>query len=67
MAGGFGPEYAACEMERTIQRLIVQPLGKALPEGRFRDRDEIAVSVSVGVNYIELIAALYYVFTKRKH
>ncbi len=37
MEAGFSPTYGAREMERAVERLIVQPLGDALLEGRFED------------------------------
>jgi ATP-dependent Clp protease ATP-binding subunit ClpC len=44
MRTGFDPQSGAREMERTVDRLIVQPIGKGLLEGRFRDGDFITIS-----------------------
>ena len=38
MKEGFSRELGAREMERAVERLLAQPLGKALLEGRVRDR-----------------------------
>jgi ATP-dependent Clp protease ATP-binding subunit ClpC len=35
MKKGFDPDFGAREMERAVERLLVQPLGRALLEGRF--------------------------------
>ena len=48
MQQGYDPPYGAREMERAIKRLIVQPLGRALLEGGFRDCDRIQVVVTEG-------------------
>jgi ATP-dependent Clp protease ATP-binding subunit ClpC len=37
LAQGFDPHFGAREMERAINRLLVQPLSQALLEGRFPD------------------------------
>jgi ATP-dependent Clp protease ATP-binding subunit ClpC len=43
MQEGFDPRYGAREMERAVDRLLVQPLGKALLEGRFPPGAELKV------------------------
>ncbi len=48
MEEGFDPRYGAREMERAIERLIVQPLSKDLLSGRFEDRFSIMVRVKNG-------------------
>jgi ATP-dependent Clp protease ATP-binding subunit ClpB len=48
MAEGYDPAYGAREMGRVIERRIVQPLGKALLEGRFGDGDRVHVIVANG-------------------
>jgi ATP-dependent Clp protease ATP-binding subunit ClpC len=48
MAEGYQPEYGARPMERAIERLIVQPLGRELLAGQFRDGDRIFVCVTAG-------------------
>lgn len=46
MEKGFSPTYGAREMERTIDGLIVQPLGRALLEGRFSEGRTIEVDAA---------------------
>jgi len=43
MKVGFDRRFGAREMERTVDRLIVHPLGKALLEGRFPDGTVVCV------------------------
>jgi len=43
MREGFDPQYGAREMERAVDRLIVQPLGKAVLEGRIREGATVRV------------------------
>ena len=43
MKEGFDPHFGAREMERAIDRLLVQPLGKALLEGRFAEGTTVRV------------------------
>jgi ATP-dependent Clp protease ATP-binding subunit ClpB len=43
MKAGFSPVYGAREMQRAIDRLIVQPLGKALLEGQFENGQVVLV------------------------
>ncbi|MSR64894.1 MAG: ATP-dependent Clp protease ATP-binding subunit [Verrucomicrobiae bacterium] len=43
MQEGFDPELGAREMERTVDRLLVQPLGKALLERRFAEGATVRV------------------------
>ncbi|MBI3464880.1 MAG: ATP-dependent Clp protease ATP-binding subunit [Planctomycetes bacterium] len=49
MQQGYDPTYGAREMERAMERLIVQPLGKALLEGKFRDGDRVVAVASDGL------------------
>jgi hypothetical protein len=46
MREGFKPRFGAREMERTIDRLLIQPLGKALLEGGFAEGTTVRVDVS---------------------
>jgi ATP-dependent Clp protease ATP-binding subunit ClpA len=43
MKEGFDPHMGAREMERAVDRLLVQPLGKALLEGRFAEGATVRV------------------------
>ena len=44
MNEGFSRELGAREMERTVERLLLQPLAKALLEGRLRDGSLLDIS-----------------------
>jgi len=44
MKHGFDPDFGAREMERTLDRLLAQPLGKALLEGRFPPGSAVRVN-----------------------
>jgi ATP-dependent Clp protease ATP-binding subunit ClpC len=48
MREGFKPRYGAREMERTVDRLLVQPLAKALLQQRFSDGGRIRVRAQGG-------------------
>jgi ATP-dependent Clp protease ATP-binding subunit ClpC len=48
MKEGFQPRFGAREMERAIDRLVVQPLGRALIEGRFGDGTMVRVEARDG-------------------
>ncbi len=48
MERGFDPNFGAREMERTVDRLLVQPLGKALLEGRFTEGATVRVNAHGG-------------------
>ncbi|MGD9093704.1 MAG: ATP-dependent Clp protease ATP-binding subunit, partial [Anaerolineales bacterium] len=48
MKVGYDKQYGAREMERTVDRLITQPLGKALIEGRFSAGSTIKADVRDG-------------------
>ena len=48
MKEGFRPRFGAREMERAIDRLVVQPLGRALIEGRFGDGTMVRVEARDG-------------------
>ena len=50
---GFDPRSGAREMERVIGRLLVQPLGRALLEGRFRGPTTVRVDAQDGELYVE--------------
>jgi ATP-dependent Clp protease ATP-binding subunit ClpC len=54
MAEGYDPVYGAREMERVIEQRIVQPLGRALLEGRLDDGSRVAVVVCDGVLTFEV-------------
>lgn len=45
---GYDPQYGAREMERTVERLLVQPLGRALLSGRFSEGATICVDARGG-------------------
>ena len=49
MKEGFSPQYGAREMERTIQRLIVQPLGEKIIGGSIMDGQSVHVDTVDGV------------------
>ena len=40
---GYKPEWGAREMERVIERQIVQPLAEGLLEGRFASGEKVYV------------------------
>jgi ATP-dependent Clp protease ATP-binding subunit ClpC len=48
MQAGFDPQYGAREMERTVDRLLVQPLGKALLAGHFAEGTTVHVDARNG-------------------
>ena len=48
MQAGYKPEYGAREMKRAIDRLITQPLGKALLEGKYKDGEAIQLIANNG-------------------
>ena len=48
MKEGFDPNFGAREMERTVERLLVEPLGKALLEGRFAQGATVHVDATDG-------------------
>ena len=48
MKEGYSESFGAREMERTIDRLITQPLGKRLLEGRLNEGDTVRVDASDG-------------------
>ena len=48
MREGYSAAYGAREMERAIQRLIVQPLGKAILAGQVSSGDAVIFSVEGG-------------------
>ena len=48
MQEGYNATYGAREMERAIQRLIVQPLGKAILSGQVSSGETIPISVEGG-------------------
>ena len=48
MKEGFNPKYGAREMERTVERLFVQPLSKDLLSGRFESGSTIVVYADRG-------------------
>jgi ATP-dependent Clp protease ATP-binding subunit ClpC len=53
MQAGFHPEFGAREMERAIDRLLVQPLGKALLEGRFAEGTMVRADAGDGELVLE--------------
>jgi ATP-dependent Clp protease ATP-binding subunit ClpC len=53
MQEGFHAQFGAREMERAIDRLIVQPLGKALLEGRFAEGTTVRVDAADGELLLE--------------
>jgi ATP-dependent Clp protease ATP-binding subunit ClpC len=53
MQEGFHPRFGAREIERTIDRLVVQPLGKALLEGRFAEGTMVRVDAGDGELVLE--------------
>jgi ATP-dependent Clp protease ATP-binding subunit ClpA len=50
---GHSPAYGAREMERAVESLIVQPLGKALLQGEFKGGDRLEVVVSDGLIHFQ--------------
>jgi len=48
MSKGFRPEFGAREMERVVEREVVQPLAQGIMEGRFNKGDSITVDGSAG-------------------
>ena len=50
---GFHPRFGARELERAIDRLVVQPLGKALLEGRFAEGTIVRVDAGDGELVLE--------------
>jgi ATP-dependent Clp protease ATP-binding subunit ClpC len=48
MDEGFSPTYGAREMERAVQRLIVQPLGKAILSGQIIAGSNVMVNAQNG-------------------
>jgi len=48
MQAGYNPEYGAREMKRTVDRLIIQPLGKALLEGKYKHGESIHLIANKG-------------------
>jgi ATP-dependent Clp protease ATP-binding subunit ClpC len=53
MQEGSHPQFGAREMERAIDRLLVQPLGKALLEGRFAEGTTVRVDAGDGELVLE--------------
>ena len=53
MQEGSHPQFGAREMERAIDRLLVQPLGKALLEGRFTEGTTVCVDARDGELVLE--------------
>ena len=53
MQEGFHPRFGAREIERAIDRLVVQPLGKALLEGRFAEGTMVRVDAGDGELVLE--------------
>ena len=53
MQAGFDPQYGAREMERVIDRLLVQPLGKALLAGHFAEGTTARVDAHNGELVLE--------------
>ena len=45
MEKGYSVTYGAREMERTVDSLVVRPLGRALIDKRFLDGDTVYVDV----------------------
>jgi len=45
ITAGYDPAFGARELERAVERLLVQPLGKALLEGRFEEGAALYVTV----------------------
>ena len=54
MAQGYDEAFGAREMERAIDRLIVQPLGKQILEGRFSAGQTVRVGASAGAMTFEV-------------
>jgi class 3 adenylate cyclase len=48
MSKGFRPEFGAREMERVVDREVVQPLAQGIMEGRFNKGDSVTVDGSAG-------------------
>jgi ATP-dependent Clp protease ATP-binding subunit ClpC len=48
MQAGYNPEYGAREMKRAVDRLIIQPLGKALLEGKYKHGEAIQLIANDG-------------------
>lgn len=53
MREGFDPHFGAREMERTIERLLVQPLGKALLDGYFPEGTTVCADARDGKLVLE--------------
>ena len=53
MQEGFDPQYGAREMERAVDRLVVQPLGRALLAGRFVAGTTVQVDARNGEMVLE--------------
>ena len=53
MQVGFDPQYGAREMEHAVDRLLVQPLGKALRADRFAEGRTVRVDARNGEIVLE--------------
>ncbi len=57
MQRGYDPKFGAREMERAVDQLLVQPLGRALLETRFAAGSTVSVGGKDGVLIFEQAAA----------
>lgn len=53
MQEGFDPQFGTRQMERAVERLLVQPLGRALLEGRFAEGATVQVDARGGALVLE--------------
>ncbi|MFC1622375.1 ATP-dependent Clp protease ATP-binding subunit [Patescibacteria group bacterium] len=45
---GYSSEYGARELRRTVEKLILTPLGRIILEGKFKEGDEIKTKIQTG-------------------